>query len=460
MATVYSLSSYSLATIALTVASTSATPTYIWTAAVPSGAKGKAGILQLFFNLYNSSSYFANQTFNYGIYVDGVPLAIGDSTTIQYTQTAATTYAISSGGVLRGTNGFHGYNPICIPVSFSSGASQIQLGITNSSLALSSVSSANPVAASQTTYSATTFTSNYTVPATASGSAVVGVYVYLWGGGGGSATWGGAPMTSGGPGGFVSGYYACSPGTNITCYAGGGGSFGGYGPAGGALAGVFTSNAAGVAQSRAIAIAGGGGTGAAAGYQTSGFPEGLTGGFGGYPNGGTCLQFDGNNTPGNRIGATQTAGGSYPSYASSGIALQGAPTAQGWLGSGGGGWFGGCGDRISGYGGGGSGGSGYIGNVNGASGGIGLTASAYWENGQTVLYASGTGNTPSASFPGGAGYTAAYGSGSVVASNVFWNGVAGKSGQGVGTSAAQITIIPAIGTNANQVGVQANIFVV
>jgi hypothetical protein len=98
--------------------------------------------------------------------------------------------------------------------------------------------------------------------------------------------------------------------------------------------------------------------------------------------------------------------------------------------------------------------------VNGASGGIGLTASAYWENGQTVLYASGTGNTPSASFPGGAGYTAAYGSGSVVASNVFWNGVAGKSGQGVGTSAAQITIIPAIGTNANQVGVQANIFVV
>ena len=459
MATVYSLSSYSLATIALTVASGSGTPTYIWSAAVPSGAKGKAGILQLFFNLYNSSGYFANQTFNYGIYVDGVPLAIGDSTTIQYTQTAATTYAISSGGVLRGTNGFHGYNPICIPVSFSTGASVIQLGITNSSLALSSVSSANPVAASQTTYSSTSFTSNYTVPATASSSAVIGVYVYLWGGGGGSSSYG-SPATSGGPGGFVSGYYACSPGTNITCYVGGAGVAGSYGPTGGALAGVFLSNVAGVSQSTAIAIAGGGGSGASATFQTSGFPEGLTGGYGGYPNGGTCLQFDGNNSLGNRIGATQIAGGKYPSYATAGTALQGAPVTSGWLGSGGGGWYGGCGDRITGYGGGGSGGSGYIGNVNGASGGIGLTASAYWENGQTVLYSGGTGNSPSTCFPGGAGYTAAYGSGSVAASNVFWNAVAGKSGQGVGTTAAQITIVPAIGTNANQIGVQANIFVV
>ena len=129
MAAVYPVSSYSLATIAVTVASLSATPTYIWTAAVPSGAKGKAGILQMFFNLYVGTNFFAGQTFNYGIYVDGVPLAIGDSTTIPYTHTSATPYALSSGGVVRGTNGFHGFNPIVVPVSFSSTASQIQIGI-------------------------------------------------------------------------------------------------------------------------------------------------------------------------------------------------------------------------------------------------------------------------------------------------------------------------------------------
>jgi hypothetical protein len=99
--------------------------------------------------------------------------------------------------------------------------------------------------------------------------------------------------------------------------------------------------------------------------------------------------------------------------------------------------------------------------VNGATGGLGLTASAYWENGQAVTYVSGTGANAAVSFPGGAGYTPAYATGSTpAASNVFWNGLAGKSGITNGVSGAQITVVPAIGSSATQVGVQANIFVV
>lgn len=454
MAAVYSVSSYSLGTIALTVASGSSTPTYIWQAAVPTGAKGKTGLIQLFFNLYSATNFFANQTFSYGIYVDGVPLAVGDSSTIQYTHTTASPYAISSGGVIRGTNGFAGYTPLVLPVSFSSGASVIQLGITSSSLSLSSVTSANPVAASQTTYTGTygnsPITSNYTVPATASGSAVVGVYVYLWGGGGGNGSWNTGYFSSGAPGGFVSGYYACAPGTVLSCYMGGAGQAY-YGQAAGTLAGVFLSNAAGPAQSNAIAIAGGGGSGCSVSYQSAG---GVTGGYGGYPNGGPSIQYNGSNSLGSCVGGSQTAGGT--GGGSNGYPLQGAPNTAGGVAAGGGGWYGGSGPNT-----GGSGGSGYIGNVNGATGGIGLTAAAYWENGQAISFVGGTGANANVSFPGGAGYTPAYGSGSVAAaSNVFWNGTSGKSGITNLGSAAQITVVPAIGASAIQVGVQANIFVV
>jgi len=454
MATVLTLSSYSLATIALTVASASSTPTYIWQAAIPSGAKGKAGILQLFFNLYNATNFFANQTFNYGIYIDGVALAFGDSSTVAYTQTAASPYAISSGGVIRGTNGVSGYNPIILPVSFSSGASIIQLGITSSSLSMSSVTSANPVAASQTTYYTgnagnNPFTSNYTVPSTASGSAVVGVYIYCWGGGGGKGSWNTGYYSSGAPGGFVSGYYACSPGTVLTCYSGGCGNAY-YGSPGGCLAGVFLSNAAGPLQTNAIAIAGGGGSGISVSYEAA---AGVTGGYGGYPNGGPSIRYNGSNSAGTCVGGSQTAGGT--GGGSNGFALQGSPVVSNGVGGGGGGWYGGSGLNS-----GGSGGSSYIGNVNGATGGIGLTASAYWENGQAVTFDGGTGPNSNVYFPGGAGYTPAYGTGSnIAASNVFWNGIAGKSGITNGASPTQITVVPAIGSSATQVGVQASLFV-
>jgi hypothetical protein len=443
MATVYSLSSYSLATIALTVASSSVTPTYVWQAAIPSGARGKSGILQLFFNLYSATNFFAGQSFNYGIYVDGVALSIGDSTTIPYVHTTASAFAISSGGLSRGTNGFQGYSPIMIPVSFSSGASVIQLGITNSSLAMSSVSSASPHVGSNVTVASglsntsnflpiNTFTSqgtyNYTVPTTVQGGSVVGVFVYLWGAGGGP----GASPSAGGGGGFTSGFYSCSGGSTLTYIvgaSGGNGTFsngsgqpnngsgGGAGPSGasGGFSGIFNTATASLATT--IGIAGGGGSGCAQ-------MNGGNGGGGGGSNGGAGWNYVGNIYQGG--GGTQTGGGSNHSDGQAGQRWIGGGNGWGTASKGGAGWWGG------GSGGpGGGGGSGYTSN---------FTSGGLTQVGTTLL---GSTATPSLATPAGTSspyFVSGYGHG---------NGGAGF-----------VVIVPAIGSSANQVGVQANLFVV
>jgi hypothetical protein len=217
----------------------------------------------------------------------------------------------------------------------------------------------------------------YTVPATAGGAAVSGVYVYLLGCAGSYGNSG-----PGGGGGFVSGFYSCAPGTKLIYVVGGTSSYnlnvayGGGAAQGGGFSGVFLSNAGGIVQSNAIAIAGGGGGG---GYFGIGY-----GGGGGYPNGYSGTQ---GNTYGTIGGGTQTAGGAggNPGSALLGGAASTGNGAQG----GGGGWFGGGSgfayspdgtfpERPAGCG-----GSSYIGNVNGATGGIGLTSGAYYEQGFT-----------------------------------------------------------------------------
>jgi len=493
MATVFSLSSYSLATIAVTVASGSATPTYIWQAAIPAGAKGKAGILQLFFNLYVVTNFFANQFFDYGIYVDGVPLSIGDSTTIRYTHTASTPYALSSGGVLRGTNGMLGYSPLIIPVSFSTGASVIQIGISNSSLAMSAVTSVSPqVMSNVTTSTGSSNTSNfvpvntftttgpfsYTVPTTVQGGAVQGVYVYLWGAGGSNTSQVGGQGTSsnticpGGGGGFVSGFYSCAAGTVLTGVVGsiGGGAVtnggGGYG-AGGALSGGFSGLFnGGYSPGNTVAIAGGGGIGNYAASSNM-----YTGGAGGYPSGDPAYVIAHPTQVGNSDGGSNKSsvycvgGGQTSTYLINGSNRNagtsfgvGTPLygGVGWdcvIGSqflgagsygtcGGGGWYGGAtGTTYYNFTPtGGGGGSSYIGNVNGATGGIGLTSGVSYANGTT---ATATSSTPVNIKPGGIAspfYTGTYGCG---------NGSTGL-----------VVIVPAVGSSANQVGVQANLFVV
>ena len=499
MATVYSLSTYSLATIAVTVPSASSSPTYIWSVPVPSGAKGKSAILQIFFNLYSSTGFFAGQSFNYGIYVDGTALTIGDITSVPYVQTAAGTYALSSNGVTRGTTGILGYNPLLLPVSFSAASSLIQIGITNSALPLSSVSSVTPhILSNVTTATGTlntsnyvpqnTFTTtgsfNYTVPTTVQGGAVQGVYIYLWGAGGSNVSQVGGQGTSantfvpGGGGGFVSGFYSCAAGTVLTgvvgavgntnlAYGGGGNGAGGA-PSGG-FSGVFLSNAGGIVQSNAIAIAGGGGMG-----NWAAITNVYTGGGGGYPNGGaayvlnhiaaTTYDFDtGSNMYSSYcVGGTQNgyysipnANGSVTSIAA-GTATSNYPSgywpnswgmvygskllgASSYGTSGGGGWHGGCtGTTYTQFGPtGGGGGSSYIGNVNGATGGIGLTSGAAYANGTTATSAV----TPSTVPPGGT-------------SSSFYTGTYGYGNGSTGL----VVIVPAVTASLNQVGVSATLF--
>lgn len=133
-----SLASYALTPIANAVSQNNATPTVVWSAAIPSASLGLNVIITVFFNLYNASTQFTvNQTFNYGIYIDGTPLSIDtNTTTIPYTQTTASNYAMSSGGVLLGTNGILGLKPIMITTTIPSTATNLQISFSSSSTAL------------------------------------------------------------------------------------------------------------------------------------------------------------------------------------------------------------------------------------------------------------------------------------------------------------------------------------
>jgi len=123
-------------------------------------------------------------------------------------------------------------------------------------------------------------------------------------------------------------------------------SFGGT--QGGGYTGVFLSS---VSQANALLIAGGGGSGGEAGFDTSFGPGGgLTGG-------------GGNDSNQSGTGGTQASGGSPSLYnfATAGAALRGGgggvtPANQASLGGGGGGYFGGGGGNV----GGGGGGSGFV----------------------------------------------------------------------------------------------------
>ena len=132
------VASYSLAAIANAVSQNNATPTIVWSAAIPATALGLNVIITIFFNMYNASTQFTvNQTFGYGIYIDGVSLSADSTTaTIPYTQTTASNYALSSGGVLLGTNGILGLKPIIIAATIPATATALQIGIVNSSVAL------------------------------------------------------------------------------------------------------------------------------------------------------------------------------------------------------------------------------------------------------------------------------------------------------------------------------------
>jgi hypothetical protein len=332
------------------------------------------------------------------------------------------------------------YQPLIIPLVLAAGATTIQLGIKNSSAALSSVASVAPDTTNPTAYTSPGQTT-YTVPTTSSGVAVTGVYIYAWGSGGGP---GGTTFPNGtspaGAGGFAYGFFSCATGTALTVitggitngsynvsYGSGGGGFQGQAAGGGGYSGVFSST--NIVQSNTILIAGGGGGGSVNGYAQCGGGGGGTSGTSWY-------------NP-----ANATFGGGNDGLGGLSNAVQGSNTGQAALqgghtyGGGGGGWYGG---GVGAFGSEhpGGGGSGYIG---GYGSGIGVTSGGVMSNGSTGTTAPISAGTGSNIQAGGSTIMTARGYSPTTYAH-------GGGGNGL------VVIIPAIGTNPVNVGVSAQLY--
>lgn len=140
------LATYALVPIANAVPLNSATPVVIWGGVIPAAALGLNVIITIFFNLYNASTQFTvGQTFNYGIYIDGVSISADPTNAlVTYTQTTASNYAISTGGTLLGTNGIIGIKPIMITTTIPLTASNLQIALSSSSVALTTATQIGP----------------------------------------------------------------------------------------------------------------------------------------------------------------------------------------------------------------------------------------------------------------------------------------------------------------------------
>jgi len=435
------IATYSTGAIANAVAASNATVTYISQTSIPTAAKGKTGVLMAYFDMQTSGAAFiSNTAFDYVVAIDGSNIGYGPVQRARYTQTVSSSNMIGSNGFTLGTGGLTPLTPMSIPVAISAGASMFQIGIANSTSAFGL--SAGVAASTGSNTNVVNTVANYTVPSTANGSNVVGVFIYAWGGGGSSWT----SNCVGGGGGFVSGFYSCAPGTVLAVIGAQtdgslatGGSFRIQGVINGGLAGVFLGS---VAPSNAIGIAGGGGPGGSYG-QAGDF---VMGGGGGYPAGAVPYSPTSNASSTLVTGGTQTSGGTFSN------GQRGGQLTPGTLGVnqfyGGNGWYGGgggqYGQRLS-DGTGGGGGSSYIGNINGATGGIGFTSGASFANG-TTSQVNGVSNAP----PGGV--TSPYYPGGLIGygSNTYNAGNGGA-----------VVIVPAVGTfGPVSVGVDARLVVI
>ena len=439
------IATYSTGAIANAVAASNASVTYISQTSIPTAAKGKTGVLMAYFDMQTSGSQFIQGVaFDYSLSIDGSNIGYGPVQRATYTQTVSNSpNLICSNGFTLGTGGLTPLAPMIVPVTIAANASMFQIGIANANSAFG-VGAGGVAAVTASRTNTSNAVANYTVPATAGGSNVVGVFIYAWGGGGGGYNGNQYPGSVGGGAGFVSGYYACSPGTVLAVVAsvsGGGsvatGSSYNIGMPSGGYSGVFLNAAA---QSNAICVAGGGGN------RAGNNGDIISGGHGGYPTGGTPYSVTSNTYSLVITGGTQTAGGiGFNGY--NGRALQ--PNTSGNE-AGGAGWFaGGSGQsssHITNFGGCG-GGSSYIGNINGATGGIGFTSGAAHSNGTTVLQAG-----PSNAAPGGL-------------TSPFYPGAAiygyGSSSNGFPAGFGYVAIVPAAGTfGPVSVGVDARLVVI
>ena len=441
-ATKTSVNTYTQSVITNPVPALYATPTYIASYTVPAAIKGKTGIASVYFNLSTSSGFSTTQFFDYGVYLDGVALGIGDTTTARYVQTSFNTFAGCYNGYFYGTNSMTANSPLMLPITVGATSCNLQIGIKNSSVALNAVLSYSPSATVSTTIT-TAGPNYYTVPALAAGSAVIGIYAYLWGAAGNGASDAAFENTTyaGGAGGYTSGFYQCSPGTTFLVVVGSNGSgcnalfgAGGYGGqyntnCGGGFTGLFTGTTA--TASTTIAVAGGGGS--------SGSWNGYTGGGGGGSNGSAGYNVGSAAFITAVTGGTQTAAGAGGSAVVPANRLQGGSaggSSQGNVGAGGGWWGGGL---ASGSTNASAGGSGFTSNFTAAGFTIaGQTAST------TVTVKSGT------VYPGGP-YSVANGL-FIGPNSPYYVGTYGNGAQLVANKGGLAVIVPVTGSTPCYIG--------
>jgi hypothetical protein len=344
-ATIYTLSDYVRSAGVATPPVNNSNLSTLWTAAIPEDSRGKSGALSLYFDM--TLNYLDQGTeFDYGLFIDDAPLALGPDSTQRYKQTQVSSNLVGRNGVSLGAIAPTPLYPLSIPVTMSSTAGTLQLKVRNVTTSLDTY-----VASSSSNVFTTVGSNAYTTPV---GS--VGVLGYVWG-------CGGSPFGSnaGGPGGFSFGYYPCTAGTVLTAIVGGLGTntflsgFGGPGGsgtsgAGGGFSGLFLGASPTSNLSTPLLVAGGGG-GCFIGAAGPGFR--WVGGGGGGLNGVssfnlTTLAF---RVDGTGNGASQVGGG----YGGS----RWSPYFYNGNGAGGGGYYGGGGGTATQSGAGG-GGSGYI----------------------------------------------------------------------------------------------------
>jgi hypothetical protein len=443
------LSTYESALIESGVPIGSATPVIVKTMTIPLAAKGRNGILYLFFDLSSSSGYLATSSFNYGVYVDDQLQGFGNNSnkTVKYTQSVTSTAGMfGASGVQVGGQSVTALAPISIPVYLSPTSVSVRIGITNSSFQMYTTTTVAPMLSSNVLTSSgtpntsnfvpqntflTTGTSQYTVPSVVQGGNVVGIYVYLWACGGG----GGADANAaGGGGGFVSGFYTVLPGTVLSYTVGASGGttiatgFGGTGYNGwngGGFSAIFTSTTtAGIAKANVIALAGGGGGPGGGGNNGSG-------GGGGFPAGAAALRFWGPSALAATGGSQTAPGAGSTNGGNPGVDMRGG-NAVSFSGGGGGGYFGGGSGGNSQDGGGG--GSSFVGGLTGSTNESGVT--------QTPNQGSGAANRALA-FPGGT-------------SSPLYVSPRGQGNRTV-TFTGEVVIMPAIGASPSFIAADARI---
>jgi len=124
------IQSYTGRALANAVTMSNATPTMVWSGAVPAQAQGRTCMLNMYIDISNTTAFPVAAFFDFGIYVDGVGQGFGPTKTVRYVQRSSNVLAM-------GTNIMTPLSPITIPVTFSPTASNVTVGLLNSTVALS-----------------------------------------------------------------------------------------------------------------------------------------------------------------------------------------------------------------------------------------------------------------------------------------------------------------------------------